>query len=70
VLNSNPLENIRNTTDIQYVVVNGTVRQADSLDEVWPGQRRYGKRFWYVPDAIKTDNKPLDAWDKGDPVKR
>ena len=33
VLNSNPLDNIRNTTDIMYVVQGGIVRDGLSLDE-------------------------------------
>ncbi|MBC7897845.1 MAG: PD40 domain-containing protein, partial [Cytophagaceae bacterium] len=42
VLNSDPLVNIRNTTDIQYVVKGGVVYDDESLDELWPRQRPYG----------------------------
>lgn len=59
VLNSNPLVNIRNTTDIQYVVKGGVVYDDDSLDEVWPRQRRYGTPYWLMPDALKMDVKPI-----------
>ncbi len=59
VLNSNPLVNIRNTTDIQYVVKGGVVYDDDTLDEVWPRQRKYGTGYWVVPDALKTDDKPV-----------
>ena len=59
VLNSNPLVNIRNTMDIQYVTKGGVVYQGDTLDEVWPRQRKYGDYFWVNPDALKIDDKPL-----------
>jgi Tol biopolymer transport system component len=59
VLNANPLVNIRNTTDIQYVVKGGVVYDDETLDEVWPRQRRYGTGQWVVPDALKQDDKPV-----------
>lgn len=59
VLNSNPLVNIRNTTDIRYVVKGGVVYDDETLDEVWPRQRPYGTPYWLVPDALKTDVKPI-----------
>lgn len=59
VLNRNPLDNIRNTTDIQYVVKGGVVYDDDTLDELWPRQRRYGTPHWIVPDALKSDAVPI-----------
>lgn len=38
VLNSNPLEDIRNTRDIRYVMKNGRLYDGDTLDELWPRQ--------------------------------
>ncbi|MBM4186165.1 MAG: amidohydrolase family protein [Gemmatimonadetes bacterium] len=59
VLNSNPLVNIRNTADIQYVVKGGVVYDDETLDEVWPRQRKYGTGYWVIPDALKSDDKPV-----------
>ena len=59
VLNSNPLVNIRNTMDIQYVTKGGVVYRGDTLDEIWPRQRTYGNYFWVNADAMKIDDKPL-----------
>ncbi len=56
---ANPLENIRHTLDIQYVTKGGVVYLGDTLDEVWPRQRKYGNYFWVNPDALKADNRPL-----------
>jgi hypothetical protein len=43
VLNSNPLDDIRNTADIEYVVKGGTVWEADTLDQVWPRHVPFGE---------------------------
>lgn len=63
VLNSNPLDNIRNTTDILYVIQGGVVRDGMTLDEVWPTQAPYGEHWWVNPDAWRMDDRPVDYWD-------
>ncbi len=62
VLNSNPLENIRNTTDIEYVMKAGTLYDGDTLDEVWPEQKPYGNYYWVDADAFRSDDRPVDYW--------
>lgn len=46
VLNSNPLTNIHNSTDIKYVVKNGEIYEAASLDRIWPTNRKFPKPYW------------------------
>jgi hypothetical protein len=46
VLNSDPLENIRNSTDILYVMKAGNLYEADTLDMIWPEQREFGPVPW------------------------
>jgi imidazolonepropionase-like amidohydrolase len=46
VLNSNPIENIRNSTDILYVMKNGELYEGATLDRVWPSARKFPKPFW------------------------
>ncbi len=46
VLNSNPLDDIRNTTDIRYVMKAGILYDGDTLDEVWPEETPFGDFFW------------------------
>ena len=36
VLDDNPLDNIRNTNSIRYVIKNGVVYTGDTLTEIWP----------------------------------
>jgi hypothetical protein len=64
VLNSNPLENIRNTTDMQYVMKGGRLYDAATLDEVWPKKVPYGPYYWVNDDELRTDDRPTDYWDK------
>jgi hypothetical protein len=64
VLNSNPLENIRNTKDILYVMKAGTLYDAATLDEIWPEKKPFGGYYWVNPDALRSDNLPIDYWDK------
>ena len=59
VLDANPLENIRNTAAIRYVMKAGTLYDATSLDEVWPTARPYGDTYWYVPAMYTRDVKPV-----------
>ena len=68
VLNSNPLDDIRNTTDIRYVVKNGVVYDADTLDELWPRQKPFGDHYWVDEDALRNDTRATDYWDRRDPT--
>jgi hypothetical protein len=46
VLDANPLENIRNTNTVHYVMQNGRMYTGDNLDEVWPRQRPAPDEPW------------------------
>jgi len=63
VLNSNPLDNIRNTADIRYVMKAGTLYDALSLDEIWPRQRPFGDNYWYVPQMFERSVKAVGTHD-------
>ncbi len=51
VLNSNPLEDIRNSADIQYVMKGGRLYESATLDQVWPEKKPFGPRPW-KDDAV------------------
>lgn len=59
VLNSNPLDNIRNTRDIKFVMKGGVAYDANTLDEVWPAKTPYGAHWWVNADALKADKKVI-----------
>ncbi|MEQ9398644.1 MAG: hypothetical protein RJQ04_05700 [Longimicrobiales bacterium] len=59
ILNSNPLDDIRNTTDIQWVMKGGMLYDGMTLDEAWPRQRAYGERPWLYEDAWRSGPRPV-----------
>jgi imidazolonepropionase-like amidohydrolase/WD40 repeat protein len=58
VLDKNPLENIRNTTAIHYVMKNGRLYEANTLDEVWPRQKKAGSYYWQVDEGGTSTKTP------------
>ena len=53
ILNSNPLDDLRNTRDISLVMKNGRLWEAETLNTVWPEQRTQRSFLWQDtrPDA-------------------
>ena len=64
ILNANPLDDIRNTANIRYVMKAGTLYDANSLDEIWPSARKYGDTYWFVPEMYRRDTKPVGIFDR------
>jgi len=64
VLNSNPLDNIKATKDMKYVMKGGVLYDAGTLDEVWPAKTPFGVHWWVNPDALKAGKVRTDVWDK------
>jgi Tol biopolymer transport system component len=60
VLNRNPLENIRNTLDMMYVMHGGRLFDDETLDEVWREARPYGPRPWVNEAMLRTDRRSMD----------
>jgi cytosine/adenosine deaminase-related metal-dependent hydrolase len=50
VLDANPLENIRNTNSVRFVMKNGRMYDANTLGETWPRQRAMAKQWWMSDD--------------------
>ncbi len=63
VLNSNPLDDIRNTLDMRWVMKEGRLYDAETLDEIWPRVRPYGPRPWVNPDALRNDVRGSTYWE-------
>ncbi|HWO03107.1 MAG TPA: amidohydrolase family protein [Blastocatellia bacterium] len=51
ILSKNPLLDIRNTNTITYVMKNGELFESETLDQIWPAQRKLEKQYWW-------DNEP------------
>ena len=54
MLDANPLDAIRNTNRIRYVMKNGRLYDAETLDETWPRSRPLGTPTWLgdEPDGV------------------
>lgn len=60
VLRSNPLDDIRNTLDIGHVMQGGVLRDAETLDEIWPTTKPFGPKPWDNPDIYRGDDRKTD----------
>lgn len=61
VLDANPLEDIRNTEKIRYVVKNGFVYDAESLARLWPERRDPLRFFWQTEEERRRYAPPSPA---------
>lgn len=52
IMDSNPLENIRNTNTLKYVIKNGKVYDANNLDELLPVQKKAEAIQWHTPKPL------------------
>ncbi len=58
ILDRNPLENIRNTNTIKYVMKDGRLYEGATCDEVYPAQRKLNKKEWeFDRPSMTTDIK-------------
>ena len=46
VLDRNPLEDIRNSNSLRYVMINGRMYETESMNEIWPRQRPLPQQWW------------------------
>ena len=51
VLDANPLEDIKNTNTIRYVMKNGRLYDGNTLAEVWPRQKDVARLWWQEPEV-------------------
>jgi Tol biopolymer transport system component len=58
VLDANPLENIRNTNTIRYVMKNGELFEGDTLDQVWPEKKPLPRQYWWDLDPTPRKDAP------------
>lgn len=58
VLDKDPSKDIHNTNTIRYVMKNGQMFEGDTLDEIWPAQKKLETQYWWnhEPAAAGTMN--------------
>jgi hypothetical protein len=56
ILQKNPLENIRNTNTIRWVMKGGELYEGDTLKQVWPVEKELPPLWWWkdAPKAATT----------------
>jgi Tol biopolymer transport system component len=54
IMEKNPLENIRNTNTIQYVMKNGRLYDGNTGDEVYPQQKKLDRSEWNFDRPLTT----------------
>lgn len=54
ILDSDPLENIRNTADISYILKNGYMYEAETLNEVFPNEKELGTFWWQNNEPVNV----------------
>lgn len=58
ILDKNPLENIRNTNTIKYVMKDGRLYEGATCNEIYPAKKVLEKKEWlYDKPAVNTDIK-------------
>ena len=55
ILDANPLDDMRNTNTIRYVMKNGRVYEGDTLAEIWPRERPMPRQWWMTHDAMPVE---------------
>ena len=56
ILDKNPLDNIRNTNAIKYVIKNGRIYDANNLNEIYPNNVPLNKSEWTDIKPVKNTN--------------
>jgi Tol biopolymer transport system component len=58
VLNRNPLDDIRNTNSVRYVMKNGELFEGDTLDQIWPKEEKRKPLWWWDADPAHASSLP------------
>ena len=64
VLDRNPLQDIRNTNSVRYVMKNGELYEGDTLDQIWPVQKPLPKFWWWDAASRPPVTAPKGSADK------
>jgi imidazolonepropionase-like amidohydrolase len=61
VLDRNPLDDIKHTNSIRFVMKNGELYEGDTLNMVWPEARPLPKQFWWQTEPTSAPARPTAA---------
>ena len=46
-MTKNPVQDIRNTNSIHYVMKNGELYEGDTLNQLWPSEKKIPSFWWW-----------------------
>lgn len=61
VLDADPLADIHNTRSISYVMKNGRLYSAGTLDQVWPARQEMADLWWWRDEPASNPQSPARA---------
>ncbi len=56
ILDKNPLENIRNTNSVKFVMKNGRLYEGDTMDEIYPTKKKLETSEWKMDKPMGNTN--------------
>lgn len=67
VLDANPLDDLRNTNTVGWVMKNGELYDANTLDQVWPEAKPLPELWWWSqgPTDFRGQNQPSGTGETG-----
>ena len=57
VLDRNPLEDLKSTNTVRFVMKNGRLYDANNLAEIWPRTKQMPTQWWWLQDPKVTGTK-------------
>jgi Tol biopolymer transport system component len=57
VLDRNPLDDIRNTNSIRLVMKSGLLYDGDTLDQIWPEEKKLPRPYWWEEQGPAADGR-------------
>ena len=58
MLDGDPLKDLRNTNTIRYVMKNGELYEGNTLDQIWPKQKKLELKWMGGGDPIDATELP------------
>ncbi|GAA5220522.1 amidohydrolase family protein [Membranihabitans marinus] len=60
ILNSNPLEDLHNSRDLEYTIINGRVFKSENMEEVWPRKNPSPSFYFQEEGSGYTGTQTMD----------
>lgn len=55
ILDGDPLQDIRQTLSLRYVMINGRLHDTNTLDQAWPQSKPFGVQWWQQEPRVRAE---------------